>query len=247
MPTTSIASLREQQHPLIRQLADCIESNWQRYFELSPYALPPELGYVEGRLEGERLTIENRCYQTPQFRKLHLELAKVGTSLDILHCVMFPRPDYALPMFGCDLVGGRGQISAAIVDLSPVSADRTLPESYRQNLQSLPAPEFSQPRELPAWADIFSEFCLFVRPTSPQEEERFLARVDRFLQIHAQQAVQASPVPEPQRAEILAGQRYYCTQQQQNDKTRRVLEKAFGAEWAEHYMSSVLFDLPASV
>ncbi len=245
MPTTSTTSLREQQHPLIRQLADCIESNWQRYFELSPYALPPELGYVEGRLEGERLTIENRCYQTPQFRKLHLELAKVGTSLDILHCVMFPRPDYALPMFGCDLVGGRGQISAAIADLSPVSADRTLPESYRQNLQALPAPEFSQPRELPDWADIFSEFCLFIRPASAQEEGRFLARVDRCLQIHGQQAVQASPVSEPQRAEILAGQRYYCTQQQQNDKTRRVLEKAFGAEWAEHYMSSVLFDLPA--
>ncbi len=62
--------------------------------------MPAHLGYVEGRLEGEKLTIENRCYQTPQFRKLHLELAKVGTTLDILHCVMFPRPEYALPMFG---------------------------------------------------------------------------------------------------------------------------------------------------
>jgi phycocyanobilin:ferredoxin oxidoreductase len=57
---------------------------------LSPYPMPESLGYVEGRLEGEKLTIENRCYETPQFRKLHLELAKVGTTLDILHCVMFP-------------------------------------------------------------------------------------------------------------------------------------------------------------
>ncbi|NER92759.1 MAG: phycocyanobilin:ferredoxin oxidoreductase, partial [Symploca sp. SIO1B1] len=39
-------------------------------------------------------------------------------------------------------------------------------------------------------------------------------------------------------------QHYYCTKQQQNDKTRRVLEKAFGVEWAERYMTSVLFDLP---
>jgi phycocyanobilin:ferredoxin oxidoreductase len=85
------------------------------------------MGYVEGRLEGEKLIIENRCYQTPQFRKMHLELAKVGNMLDILHCVMFPRPEYALPMFGCDLVGGRGQISAAIVDLSPVNAERSYP------------------------------------------------------------------------------------------------------------------------
>src|SRR4028118_1045603 len=121
-------SLRDQQHHLIRDLADRMESTWERYLDLEPYNLPAELGYVEGRLEGEKLIIENRCYQTPQFRKLHLELAKVGSMLDILHCVMFPRPEYALPMFGTDLVGGRGKISAAIVDLSPTSCDRTLPQ-----------------------------------------------------------------------------------------------------------------------
>jgi phycocyanobilin:ferredoxin oxidoreductase len=42
----------------------------------------------------------------------------------------------------------------------------------------------------------------------------------------------------------LAGQQRYCTQQQQNDKTRRVLEKAFGDAWAERYMTTVLFDVP---
>lgn len=235
-------SLREQQHPAIRQLADRIEAVWQRELDLSPYPLPAELGYVEGRLEGERLTIENRCYQTPQFRKLHLELAKVGTSLDILHCVMFPRPDYALPMFGTDLVGGRGQISAAIADLSPTSSNRTLPAGYETALKTLPDPQFSQPRDLPLWGDIFSEFCIFIRPGSAEEERVFVDRVAAFLTIHCQQAIATQPTPE-QQTEIVAGQHYYCTKQQQNDKTRRVLEKAFGAEWAEHYMTTVLFDL----
>src|ERR687894_3324381 len=100
MLETSKPSLREQQQPLIRQLADCIEATWHRYLVLSPYELPAELGYVEGRLEGEKLTTENRCYQTPQFRKIHLELARLGNGLDVLHCVMFPRPNYALPIFG---------------------------------------------------------------------------------------------------------------------------------------------------
>ncbi|HBL59129.1 MAG TPA: phycocyanobilin:ferredoxin oxidoreductase, partial [Cyanobacteria bacterium UBA8803] len=238
MSVTTKPSLREQQHPLIRQLADCIESNWQRYLDLAPYPLPAELGYVEGRLEGEKLTIENRCYQTPQFRKMHLELAKVGTMLDILHCVMFPRPEYDLPMFGCDLVGGRGQISAAIADLSPLNSRRVLAETYRQPLQALPAPQFKEPRELPSWGDIFSEFCIFIRPGSPEEEVQFLSRVDEFLRIHCTHALKATPVSGEQKAEILAGQHYYCTKQQQNDKTRRVLEKAFGAAWAEHYMTS---------
>lgn len=241
--TDSVASVRDQLHPLLRQLADEIVSVWERYLPLTPYNLPEDLGYVEGRLEGEKLVIQNRCYQTPQFRKLHLELAKVGANLDILHCVMFPQPEYDLPMFGADLVGGRGQISAAIADLSPVRASRQLPEAYRSALAELPELQFQNRRDLPPWGDIFSEVCLFIRPSSPLEESQFLQRVVAYLEIHSQLAIAASPISREQQAELLAGQRYYCNQQQQNDKTRRVLERAFGQAWAERYMTTVLFDM----
>lgn len=242
MAASSSTSLREQQHPMIRHLADTIESVWEQHLDLSPYQLPEDLGYVEGRLEGERLVIENRCYQTPQFRKLHLELARVGQNLDILHCVMFPRPEYGLPMFGCDLVGGRGQISAAIVDLSPVQS--TLPSAYQTALQALPEPDYAEIRPLPAWGDIFSPFCLFIRPADPDEEAQFVQRIAAYLTIHCQQAIALAPTPD-QATNILAGQNHYCTQQQKNDKTRRILEKAFGNAWAERYMTTVLFDVPS--
>ena len=91
MVTIVKSSLRERQHVLICQLANFIEAQWQRHLELSPYEIPENLGYIEGNFEGEKLIIENRCYQTTQFRKLHLELARVGDRLDILHCVMFPQ------------------------------------------------------------------------------------------------------------------------------------------------------------
>ncbi|MDY6939715.1 MAG: phycocyanobilin:ferredoxin oxidoreductase [Cyanobacteriota bacterium] len=241
---TPTPSLREKQHPLIRQLADAIENIWFRDLDLSPYELPEDLGYVEGRLEGEKLTIENRGYQAPQFRKIHLELAQIGNSLDILHCVMFPRSNYPLPMFGTDLVGGRGQISAAVVDLSAVADGRNLSSEYCQALSALPEPTFTQPRDLPPWGDIFSDFCVFVRPSDRAEELQFLARVERYLEIHCQQALASVPVSGERQAQIIAGQQYYCRKQQKNDKTRRVLEKAFGTQWAERYMTTVLFDLP---
>lgn len=236
-------SLRTRQHRLIRDLADCIETVWSQYLELSPYVVPEDLGYIEGSLEGERLVIENHCYQTPQFRKLHLELAQVGNGLDILHCVMFPNPDYAIPIFGADLVGGRAGISAAIADLSPISADRSLPNSYQQALAALPAPQFSQPRDLPEWGDIFSEFYLFIRPADAQEEAAFLERVRSYLILHCQLATATTPLSSRvDVAQVLAGQKYYCTKQQQNDKTRRVLEKSFGSEWTDRYMTTMLFD-----
>ncbi len=237
-------SLRSHQHSLIRQLADCIEDVWRQQLDLSPYSMPKDLGYIEGSLEGERLTIENHCYKTPQFRKLHLELAQMGNGLDILHCVMFPNADYALPIFGTDLVGGRsGVISAAIADLSPISCDRTLPHSYQQALSRLPKIAFSQPRALPEWGDIFSDFCLFVRPVGSQEEDQFLQRVKDFLTLHCQIASSEIPLTSPlDITSVLVGQQNYCTKQQQNDKTRRVLEKSFGAEWTERYMTTMLFD-----
>ena len=41
------ASLREQQYPLIRDLANCIETVWRENLNLSPYQVPEDLGYVE--------------------------------------------------------------------------------------------------------------------------------------------------------------------------------------------------------
>jgi phycocyanobilin:ferredoxin oxidoreductase len=43
------------------------------------------------------------------------------------------------------------------------------------------------------------------------------------------------------------GQLNYCRQQKQNDKTRRVLEKAFNPAWADHYIEQLLFDDPPAL
>lgn len=189
------ASIRQQQHPLIRQVADSIESIWQRYLDLSPYDLPNDLEYVEGRLEGEKRAIGNRCCQTPQFRKLHLELVRVRTTLDILYCVVFPRSEYALPMFGADLVSGRGQISMAVTDLSPVSSDHSLPSDYQSLLTALPNAEFVEVRNRSTWGTIFSDFCVLVRSANRGEETQFLASVKKFLEFTVSAPLLRLPFP----------------------------------------------------
>lgn len=239
------SSLRKNQHALIQQLANWIEEQWIRHLDLAYYPIPQDLGYIEGNFATEKLIIENCCYQTPQFRKLHLELAQIGDRLDILHCVMFPRSEYDLPIFGVDLVGSKAGIGAAIVDLSPVNEKRVLPHDYSQALTNLPQVNFAQPRALPEWGHIFSTFSLFVQPKDQSEEQLFLKRVQQYLTIHCQNALLASPVSsEFKQAQIQAGQRYYCRQQQKNDKTRKVLEKSLGKTWTDNYMRQMLFDCP---
>ena len=248
MLATTPSTLRESQPILFRKLANYIETSWESSFNLCSYDIPEGLGYVEGNLDGEKLIIENRCYQTPQFRKLHLELARISNGLNILHCVMFPRPNYPLPIFGVDLVGSQAGIGAAIVDLSPINAEGILSHSYRNVLANLPDVKFSKYRELPPWGDIFSEFCIFVRPVDSREEQLFLQQVEQFLTLHCQIAMSTSPVfSSIQLAEILAAQHNYCTKQQQNDKTRRVLEKSLGRKWTDQYLTTMLFDVPHTV
>lgn len=157
---------------------------------------------------------------------------------------MFPRSTFPLPLFGADLVGGPKGISAAIVDLSPTRLDRQLPKPYTTALSALPALAFEQPRDLPPWGDTFSEFCVFVRPTTKTDEQAFLDRLQAMLTLHCQQAQVTNPVTSNAAEHaILEAQKRYCLQQQQNDKTRRVLEKAFGVEWATRYPKTMLFDV----
>jgi hypothetical protein len=50
--------------------------------------------------------------------------------LQVLHCVMYPRLQYDLPILSMDLVANDGRVSLAIVDPCPVSATLELPPFY---------------------------------------------------------------------------------------------------------------------
>ena len=210
---------------------------------LSP-AVDPELEAISGSLDGEDLFIRNELRSSRGLRKLHLETARLGAGLQVLHSVFFPDPRFDLPVFGADIVAGRGVVSAAIVDLSPV--DGTLPTAVLERLEALPKREFSPERELPEWGTSFSPYVRFVRPADAEEEQRFIDVVSDFLQVLAEASrdATAQPIDHPDTVRRHRGQLSYCQQQKRNDKTRRVLEKAFNPEWADRYIEELLFDDP---
>lgn len=214
---------------------------------LAPLPIDPQLEAISGSLDGERLFIRNELHQCQGLRKLHLETARLGAGLQILHCVFFPDPHFDLPIFGADIVASRGVVSAAIVDLSPVGA--SLNESLERELAALPRGPFAQVRDLPPWGSIFSPHVLFVRPQGANEEEAFVEVVAGFLEVLTRAVRQATPQASDDPATVLRwqGQLSYCRQQKQNDKTRRVLEKAFNPAWADHYIEALLFDDPPAL
>ncbi len=206
--------------------------------------LPPDLENIYGKLGGDDLCIVNELYKARGFRKLHIEKAVFGSSLQILHAVFFPNPSFDLPIFGVDLVAVPKGISAAIVDLSPVR--KKLPVSLENELKKISIPSFAKVRQLPDWGDIFSPYVQFISPINAKENEYFLNLVEQFLEILVSYSDSIKPDPHhsPISIERYQGQSYYCLQQKRNDKTRDVLAKTFSADWADKYIDMVLFDLP---
>ncbi|WP_255327232.1 phycocyanobilin:ferredoxin oxidoreductase [Prochlorococcus sp. MIT 0801] len=210
--------------------------------DLQPLYIDPNYSKIYRNLNKEELFIINEFYRAKGFRKIHLEVAKLGKSLQILHCVFFPDPCYELPIFGADLVVNSNNISAGIVDLSPVG--KHLPVSLISQMRSLKVPKFAEPGRLPEWGFIFSPYVCFIRPVDLLEEKLFLKLTDQYLSLILSLLVKVrvDQINSLDSIKRLKYQKRYCLNQKRNDKTRGILTKFFGSSWADEYINKILFE-----
>ncbi len=232
-------------HPFLASIADLVRHRRSELLELCSLDIDPEFEDILSKLDGDDFYIHNEIFLARGFRKLHLEIAIMGSNLQVFHCVFFPEPTFELPIFGVDVVAGPSGISAAIMDLSPVGKD--LPSNIKNMLKKVSVPSFKQVRELPAWGNIFSPFVHFIRPDGQEEEQQFLQLVDDYLTIliTSSKSIKPDTPTDPSTIRRYCYQDRYCLQQKRNDKTRNVLAKAFTPQWADRYIESLLFDSPS--
>ncbi len=229
-------------NPLLLETFELIKDRINSLTDVKPLYIAPKSSKIYSNLNEEELFIINEFFQAKGFRKIHLEIAKLGKSLEILHCVFFPDPCYELPIFGADLVVNSNNISAAIVDLSPVG--KHLPESLIPQMRSLKVPKFNEPGKLPEWGFIFSPYVCFIRPVDVLEEKLFLELIDQYLSLLLSLLVRvdADEINSLDSMERLNYQKRYCLNQKRNDKTRGILTKFFGSCWADEYINKILFE-----
>ena len=227
--------------PFILSLVKNIDKKRSKLTNLENIDIDTEFSNIVNDREGNQFYIENQFYKAKGFRKLHIEIAQFPSNLNILHCVFFPDPLFDIPIFGLDLVKVNNLISAAIVDLSPVS---TLTSSkYEDKLRNIRKDGFSSKRKIPEWGTIFSQNVLFVSLINENEKNLFYEIVDKYLSILIEISIDKLPDLISERIEErIAFQKNYCIQQMKNDKTSLILQKYFDKDWVEKYISEVLFD-----
>ena len=208
---------------------------------LTSINIDPELSNIIFNEEGKELYIENEFHKAKGFRKLHIELAEFSKSLKILHCVFFPDPKFDIPIFGMDLVKVKDVVSAAIVDLSPVSKKQNI--MYEELLSKVDKSGFEFKREIPKWGDIFSKHVFFASLRSESEQNAFCKIVDQYLSILIKLSQKTNPDDnEKVIEERIYYQKNYCVQQMKNEKTSMVLLKYFDKKWVDKYIKQILFD-----
>ena len=239
---TSVFCAKSKLNPLLHEAIELINNRIKSLSGIKPLCFDPKSSLIRSNLKKEDLFIINEFYQAKGFRKIHLEVAKLGRSLEILHCVFFPDPCFALPIFGVDLVISSNNISAAIVDLSPVW--ERMPNHLIAKMKELHVPKFKEPRELPDWGYIFSPYVCFVRPVDVHEEKSFLKLIDQYLSLLLSQVavVRADKLNSSESIDRFNYQKKYCLSQKRNEKTRIILSKFFGSSWADEYIDKILFE-----
>ncbi|WP_269610115.1 phycocyanobilin:ferredoxin oxidoreductase [Prochlorococcus marinus] len=238
----SVFSTQSKLNPLLLEAFELIKNRINSLTDVEPLNIDPKSSKIYSNLNKEELFITNEFYQAKGFRKIHLEVAMLGKSLQILHCVFFPDPCYELPIYGADLVVNSNNISAAIVDLSPVG--KHLPDSLIAQLRSIKFPKFNEPGKIPQWGCIFSPYVCFIRPVDFLEEKLFLKLIDQYLSLLLSLLARVEPddINSLDTMDRLSYQKRYCSNQKLNDKTRGILTKFFGSSWADKYINKILFE-----
>ncbi len=199
-----------------------------------------EFANIECKEEGREFYIENEFHKAKRFRKLHVEVAEFSNNLKILHCVFFPDPFFNIPIFGLDLVKTKNVVSAAIVDLSPVTKSNILIDEI---LDDVKKDGFTMKREIPDWGNIFSKNVFFASLMNEKEQTYFYDLVDQYLTILVDLNKELEPDLNSKSVdERIYYQRNYCKQQMKNEKTSLVLLKYFDKQWVERYIKEILFD-----
>ena len=90
---------------------------------------------------------------------------------------------------------------------------------------------------------MFSPYCKFTRLESAKDISKFNEVVDQYLEIFVG-SVWNEDEDLDGADERYDGQVDYCKEQKLNDKTRNILIKFFGKEWADTYMNEILFSEP---
>lgn len=174
----------------------------------------------------------NYFYQSPLFRHIHLEYYKTD-KICVLHINTFPDPRIDIPILGFDMIAIGNKITGLFFDFTPIL---TTYKNLQQDLIFLKQSIKSPKRELPEWANFFSNDFICV---TPLEEE--LPIILDFIKDNILDYLQTITVFKAKYNTNIDLQNKYCQGQKKNNKTLKALTAEIGEKDATLFLNQYLF------
>lgn len=175
----------------------------------------------------------NYFYSSPLYRHIHLEFYKTE-KICVLHVNTFPDPRADIPILGFDMIALGNKITGLFFDYTPTFVTYS---KLDYELDKLSTKFKSTKRQLPEWADFFSNKFYCIEPL-PEELPSILEDIKTSIN----ETYFSSYKDELLRYNLkIKKQNTYCQGQKKNDKTFKALAVEIGEKDAKKFLNKYLF------
>lgn len=173
----------------------------------------------------------NYFYNTNITRHVHIEYYKTDR-MCVLHANIFPKPFIDVPILGFDAIALGDKITGLFFDLTPTVNSSFLDKQIKELKQDIKSPT----RQLPEWANFFSDNFICVSP-DPKELDYIFNRIFIIIKNYLHIILCLNSDYE----ENIIKQNKYCLGQKKNDKTFKSLASEIGVDNARMFLNNFLF------
>jgi len=190
----------------------------------------------------EDIVWENDFYFNPSIRYGHLEYFKsVNGKIEVLHCTFFPSYFKNIPIYGFDVIALNNIVTGVFCDftncLYPVN-------DLTNKLKDLKQHYIENHRQLPEWANFFSENFISINTKGLDQDEMIKNFTNLFLDYVSfveTQNYNGIYLNSEEVKKSLIIQNDYSFNQRKNDKTYKALSAYIGASKARNFIDTILF------
>lgn len=224
-----------------------LEEELFKRFDLQTRPIPPGLEFNVSNKGKATATIQNWCYQCPEFRKIRYSYIDAGEMAQIFNCVIYPNHHYDLPFLGIDFLSFGKKKILVVLDFQPLFSDREYREKYIEPMREIrnQYSELAQNLEMKFYDAnrYFSKYLLFAKTDPETVVERLFPAYQEYIQLYWKILDIAQPLTNPEEiARVIQAQRDYDQYSAERDPAHGLFSSYFGTQWAEKFLYEFLFE-----
>ena len=201
------------------------DMTWNRMIKLSDslnIVFEGHCGFPNDKKTDWNESHTNYFFESDKVEMGHISIIDVRETrgMWMMHVAAFARPEYAMPIFGYDVICGKKKVTGCFHDISPTAGSSNTAQTFAEVTEKFTA---KRERELPEWAkQIFSPNIIAVgQPDETETDE--LVEIGNFMLLEwLQELSDTAPSKQYITAHETAKAKY-CENQLKNDNSRNVM------------------------